>query len=74
MRVRISWGLPIDDKVEKEVGRVMIAILPLIESIEADSEGAIVKLIDFVGTEELEELKKTLKYVKLEIEESSPEE
>lgn len=72
-KVRISWGIPTNRKIEEEVGRIMINILQYTISVEADNEGAILELSELVELEELEELKKSLKYVSLDIEPSQIE-
>lgn len=66
--VRVNWSLPLEKKVLQEIGQTMVFLLPYVKNILiADSEGAILELdLPEVFVEDLEELRKTLKYVRIE--------
>ena len=63
--LRIRWGLPLEEKIYNEIGRLMVHVLPLVKEVEiADSEGAVLKLeLTEEQVKELKELRNTLLYV-----------
>lgn len=63
--LRIRWGLPIEEKVFNEIGRLMVHVLPFTKEVGiADSEGAVLKLeLTEDQVEEIKELRNTLLYV-----------
>ena len=65
--LNVNWGSPLEGKVYKEVGMVMVEILPYVYKVEfADSEGAIIHVL--VGEdqeEEIKELRKHLLYINM---------
>ena len=74
--LRISWDIPLDRKAYEEIGKVMVNILPMLESVEvADAEGAILKLKLIKGQEEeIKKLRDSLKYINVWFEgEEDPE-
>jgi len=73
--LHMNWGSPLTTKVYKEVGMVMIEILPYIYNIEfADSEGAIIHIIAGEQQEdEIKELREQLIYVDVWFEEEDQE-
>ena len=69
--LRVSWGLPLDEKVYQEVGEVMVHALPLVKEVEiADSEGAVLKLeLTEEQAEEIKKLRDTLLHIDVWFEE-----
>ena len=71
----LSWGSPLDSKAYKEVGMIMVEILPYVYKVEfADDEGAIIHVL--VGEnqeEEIKELREHLLYVDLWFEDEDAE-
>ena len=63
--LRIRWGLPIEEKVYNEIGRLMVHVLPLIEEVKiADSEGAVLRLrLTEEQTEDIKKLRNELLYI-----------
>jgi hypothetical protein len=74
--LHMNWGLPLTTKVYKEVGMVMVEILPYIYEVRsADDEGAVLHVL--VGEdqeEEIKELRETLIYVDVWFEEENHDE
>ena len=74
--LRVSWGLPLDEKVYQEVGEVMVHVLPLVKEVEiADSEGAVLKLeLTEEQADEIKKLRDTLHHINVWFEgEEDPE-
>ena len=75
--LNVNWGSPLDSKTYKEVGMLMVEILPYIYEVKhADDEGAIIHVL--VGEdqeEEIKELRKHFLYIDVWFEEEEdPEE
>jgi len=70
----INWGLPLEDKTYKEIGMVMVEVLPFLHKVEyADSEGAIIHIND-EGEEVVKELRDRLYYIDVWFEGENQEE
>jgi hypothetical protein len=73
--LNVNWGSPLTTKVYKEVGMLMVELLPYIYEVEhADDEGAI--LLVLVGEqqeEEVKELRKELIYIDVWFEDEDAE-
>ncbi len=61
----VNWGLPADSQIMKEVGSLMIQILPVLYKVEyADDEGAVLHLlINQDQEEEIKLLRNTFIYI-----------
>jgi hypothetical protein len=70
----INWGLPLEDKTYKEIGMVMVEVMPFLYKIEyADSEGAIIH-INEEGEEVIKGLRDSLYYIDIWFEGEDAEE
>ncbi|MEJ2780579.1 hypothetical protein WIW89_06705 [Stygiolobus sp. CP850M] len=75
--LNVNWGSPLESKTYKEIGMLMVEILPYIYEVKhADDEGAIIHVL--VGEdqeEEIKELRKHFLYIDVWFEEEEdPEE
>lgn len=68
MRVHINWELPFDKRTATELGIVIYELVHYCYNIEGDSEGVVLECTD-VPKDELQELRKQMKYITLEGEE-----
>jgi spore germination protein GerM len=74
--LNVNWGLPLNSKTYKEVGMLMVQVLPYIYKVEyADDEGAIIHVfISKEQEEEIKELRNRFLYIDVWFEEEELEE
>ena len=73
MIVHVSWESPFDTKSARDLGIAVYELLPYCFGLEGDSEGVVLQCSE-IPKEELDELKRRLKYVEVWTEEGGEEE
>ncbi|BBG27286.1 hypothetical protein [Sulfuracidifex tepidarius] len=73
--LRIRWGLPVDQRVEAEVGKTLMNVMSSVKGVEiADNEGMILKVeMTEDQVEWVKELRNGLYYVDVWFEGEDPE-